>query len=75
MVEDDKTGAFMAQQLGPGGSSAEDAIRDLANLTKRPTEEVREIYERELRRLSGHAKVTNYLTILVKRRVREALRR
>ncbi|MGZ5618539.1 MAG: DUF3562 domain-containing protein [Usitatibacter sp.] len=50
-------------------------IAELAHATERPTEEVRAIYERELDWLSQRAKVRIYLTILAKRRTREALRR
>ncbi|MGZ5034258.1 MAG: DUF3562 domain-containing protein [Usitatibacter sp.] len=65
----------MPRQVGIGGPTAQDMIAELAHATERPTEEVRAIYERELDWLSQRAKVRIYLTILAKRRTREALRR
>ncbi len=40
-----------------------------------PEEEIRELYERELERLKGTARVKDFLVVLVCRAVRDTLRR
>lgn len=50
-----------------------DAIRRLADSLGKPLEVVQSLYERELERLSPDARVKDYLTVLVTRRVKDQL--
>ena len=58
--------------IAPAHVSAIDA---LVEETKRPMEEVADLYVSELTRLQTGASVRDYLVLLTSRRVREALRR
>jgi len=49
------------------------AIQKLADETNRPVDEVRTIYESAYLRLKPHARITDYLALLVARRTRDSL--
>ena len=49
------------------------AIRNLADETHRPIDEVKEIYESSYQRLKSDARITDYLAVLVRRRTRYLL--
>jgi hypothetical protein len=51
------------------------AIEALVQETKRPLEEVAQLYVTELNRLGSGARLRDYLVVLTSKRVRESLRR
>ena len=51
------------------------AAEIIARETEASVDEVQRIYEEELNVLSTHAKITQYLGVLVNRRVRERLKK
>lgn len=51
-----------------------DAIRVLAAQSHRPCGEVNEVYVEVLESLSSHAHITDYLTVLIRKKVRDKLR-
>jgi len=51
------------------------AINALVQETKRPLEEVAQLYITELNRLGSGARLQDYLVVLTSKRVRESLRR
>jgi len=53
----------------------QDVIRELAQQTRRPLDEVKMVYERNLASLDAGAKVKTYLTILARRRTLETLKK
>lgn len=53
--------------------TSRNAIEALARETARPIDEVKEVYESELARLSADARITDYLILFASRRTRDAL--
>ena len=51
------------------------AVKELADETHRPLEEVKRLYAKNLERLSTDARITDYLLVLTCKNVREELRR
>jgi hypothetical protein len=51
------------------------AIRELAESVNRPLAEVENIYEQLFMTMSASATITNYLPVLVARKIRECYRR
>ena len=52
-----------------------DAIRHIAGDLARPVEEIAERYEAELTQLKGRARIQDYLSVLVSKRVKQFYRR
>ena len=51
------------------------SVQSLCDETGRPFDEIAEVYQCELRRLSAQASVLDYLPVLVGKKVRELYRR
>ena len=58
----------------PGSTQHGSAIDDLVRETGSEPAQVKELYERELAQLEATAKVRGFITLLVSRNVRKALR-
>lgn len=65
----------MATRSGTSEQISDCAIAEaIAEETKRPIEEVRRLYEQELEQLAHEAKITQFLSVLAGRRVKEKLK-
>lgn len=64
----------MQPQVKAVTPAIQDVIRELAQQTRRPVDEVKVLYERNLASLDADAKVKTYVAILARRRTLQALK-
>jgi Protein of unknown function (DUF3562) len=64
----------MQPQMKAVTPASQEVIRELAQQTRRPIDEVKVVYERNLASLDAGAKVKTYVAILARRRTLQALK-